>query len=44
MGCNCKQTKQVETKVIVGIPEPTPTPVEELNKVEEIKQIEDGTE
>ena len=49
--CNCRNTKQVETKVIVGTPEPEvkpepiPTPVEEIdhfNNIDEIKPIDNG--
>jgi hypothetical protein len=36
MSCNCKKTKQVETVVITGTPQPTPEPI----AVEEIKTEE----
>ena len=43
MGCNCKQTKQVQTQVIIGTPEPIPPPVEidHFNNIDEIKPIQD---
>jgi len=48
MGCGCKQ-KRVETKVIMGIPEPTPTPqtiqlpVEDhFNNLDTIEPIQHG--
>ena len=43
--CDCKRLKQVQTEIIVGVPEPTPVPVEEtdhFNNIDEIKPIEDG--
>lgn len=36
--CNCKKTKQVQTQVITGTPEPIPTP----EVITEIKDIQDG--
>ena len=45
--CNCKKTKQVETIVITGTPEPIqiPEPPEEIdhfNNIDIIKPIQDG--
>jgi hypothetical protein len=47
--CNCKKNKRVETKVIMGTPEPIPTPqviqlpVEDhFNNIDTIEPIQNG--
>jgi len=45
--CNCRKQKRVETKVIMGTPEPTPQvielPIEDyFNNLDTIEPIENG--
>ena len=47
--CNCKKNKRVETKVIMGTPEPIPTskvielPLEDyFNNIDTIEPIQNG--
>ena len=50
--CNCKKNKRVETKVIIGTPEPIPTPeeiveltdeeIDHFNNIDFITPIENG--
>jgi len=45
MSCNCKKSKRVETKVIMGVPEPQviELPVEDhFNNIDTIEPIQNG--
>jgi len=48
--CNCKKNKRVETKVIMGTPEPIPVPeppkeeIDHFNNIDTITPIEHGEE
>jgi len=46
--CNCKKNKRVETKVIMGTPEPIPVPeppkeeIDHFNNIDTIEPIDNG--